>query len=213
MSTLSGTSSSSALGSSNFYSHDTNLFDKSDPGFSIRSEKLPLVLRNLHPEDASALLEHYSDERNVKHDKSVESLKTLPAVQKWVERLSTFTDPLEQASAVILEDGVLIGSGGIGWIGTRPDGTRIGDAGVMINSEARGKGYAYEALRITFDYGFRVLSLDVMEIATRDENTAMRGLMDKKFGFEGKPIKDLKFGNDWEWAILKQQWLDRAHSK
>jgi len=206
-------SSSAPVESSSFYSHSTNLYDKSNHGFSLISKKYPLELRNLRPEDAPALLEHYSDERNIKHDKSVENLKTLPAIQNWIQKLSTFTDPLTQVSAVILEGGVFIGSGGIGLIGTRVDGTRIRNAGIMLNSSARGKGYAYEALRITFDYGFRELGLDVMEIATRDENLAMRGLMDGKFGFEGEAIKDLKFENDWEWMISRKQWLECVHSK
>lgn len=47
------------------------------------------------------------------------------------------------------------------------------------------KGYAVAALEMVIDYGFRVLGLDEWRIAAIDENLAMRGLMEKRFGLVG----------------------------
>jgi RimJ/RimL family protein N-acetyltransferase len=82
-----------------------------------------------------------------------------------------------------------------------------------LNPEARGKGYAYEALSMSIDYGFNVLGLEVVEIAARDENLAMRGLMDKKFGWKAKRIQDTRFGNDWLWSIGKEEWKECRASR
>lgn len=70
----------------------------------------------------------------------------------------------------------------MGHISTQDNGSRVGDAGVMINPDARGKGYAYESLRITIDYALRVLGLDGVTVQMGEANVEMRGLMDRKFG-------------------------------
>lgn len=199
--------------SSSFYTHQTDLYSDINPHFSVKSTTLPLELRNPTVNDASALLRHFTDQRNVQHDSSVAGLDTPPAIETLIKQWNTFTDPLDRVNAVAVIDGKTVGSGGIGWIGSKPDGTRVGDAGIMLDTEVRGKGYAYEALRITIDYGLRVLGLDEVHLATRDVNIPMRGLMDKKLGFEGKRIQDTRFGNDWLWEIGKEQWLACQHSK
>lgn len=82
----------------------------------------------------------------------------------------------------------------------------------MQNSDARGKGYAYEALKITYDCGFRVLGLGEVRLASRDKNTAITGLMGK-FGREAMAVKDVQFGDGWIWRVKKQEWFDGEHSK
>lgn len=61
----------------------------------------------------------------------------------------------------------------------------VGDAGIMLDTKVRGKGHAVAALEMVIDYGFRVLGLDEWRIAATDENLAMRGLMEKRFGLVG----------------------------
>jgi RimJ/RimL family protein N-acetyltransferase len=107
----------------------------------------------------------------------------------------------------------VIGTAGLGWIGRSVDGKMIGDAGIMLDSDFRGKGYAYEVLRIIIDHGFRVLEMDEIHIATRDANVAMKGLMNSKLRFLASPINDQKFGNEWIWRITRDQWYASAHSK
>ena len=88
---------------------------------------------------------------------------------------------LPSLNLVFVAKGEVIGLCGMGHIHTGVDEKRIGDAGVMINSDARVKGYAYESLRITIDYVLRVLKLDEVTVEMRDTNIEMRGLMDRKF--------------------------------
>lgn len=102
---------------------------------------------------------------------------------------------------MVVLDGLVIGTGGLGWIGQRSsDGKWIGDAGMMITPAQRGKGYAYEALRMILDYGYRVLIMDEIHVSCVDKNDAFKSLMNVKFGFSAAPCQD-KFGNNWIWRI------------
>ncbi|CAG8972218.1 hypothetical protein HYALB_00010997 [Hymenoscyphus albidus] len=198
--------------SANFYTHDTDIYNDISPHFSIRSLKKPLKLRKVASDDAEALLKHSSDQRNVQYDGSVIGLDNPEAISSLLAQWSTFTEPLARFNAVVVTDNKISGTGGIGWIGTNSEGVRVGAAGIMLNSEERGKGYAYEALKITIDFGLRELALDEIHLATWDANIPMRGLMDKKFGFMGRRIEKDRFGNEWEWRIRKTEWLESVHS-
>jgi RimJ/RimL family protein N-acetyltransferase len=194
------------------YSHETRLHDPV-PQFRIVSKKLPqLQLRCAEPTDSAALLKLFTDQRNVQYDSSCNGLDNAAAIDALIKQWSTFSKPLERANAVIVIDNKIAGTGGLGWIGKSSEGKTVGDAGVMLDSEFRGKGYAYEALRIIIDHGFRVLGMDEVHIATRDANNPMKGLMNK-LGFSASPISDEKFGNDWIWRIKREQWNDITHSK
>ena len=48
----------------------------------------------------------------------------------------------------------------------------------------RGKGYAVEALNMVFEYGFDMLGLDEIRVRTMKVNAAMRGIIERKFGFD-----------------------------
>ena len=62
----------------------------------------------------------------------------------------------------------------------------IGEAGIMLDdsSAVRGKGYAVEALNMVLHYGFNVLGLDEIRVRTMEANLPMRGIMERKFGFD-----------------------------
>jgi len=81
----------------------------------------------------------------------------------------------------------------------------------MLDPEFRGKGYAFDALRCSIDYGLRELGLVKVVLGTGNENLAMRGLMEKKFGLEGEVTVKDKFGNDLVWKIdgvVWESWLE-----
>lgn len=191
--------------SQSFYTHDTCLEDKANPHVSIRSETLPLEMRSPIRSDSPALLDLFSDERNTKHDQSAVGLNTPSAVDNFITQWLTFTDPLDRIGLVVVAQGKVVGLSGMGHISTETDGRRIGDAGIMIDSEARGMGYAYESLRMTFDYGLRVLNLDEVTVAMTGANVAMRGLMDKKFGLSPTKLTraNSRFGNDYMYSVTK----------
>ncbi|RDW79477.1 hypothetical protein BP6252_04115 [Coleophoma cylindrospora] len=198
---------------STFYTHESNLFHPTNQHFQIHSTTTPdLVLRNATPADNPILLRLLTDVKNVGLDESVAGLDTPEAISDLIKKWNTF-EPLERVNAVIVYQGTVIGTGGIGWISTTWQGKRIGNVGVMIDTPYRGKGLAYEALRMSIDYAFRVLDMELVDCSTRDENKEFRGLMDRKFGFAAERIKDLKFGNDWTWTIERKAWEECSHSK
>jgi RimJ/RimL family protein N-acetyltransferase len=194
------------------YWHEIDLHIPEAPRLYIQSKKVPhLQLRLVTPEDAEILLRLFTDQRNVQYDKSCASLDTMAAIEALIQQWSSFTQPIERANLVVVVDGRVIGTGGLGWIGTDPHGRRVGHAGIMLDSEFRGKGYAYEALRIVIDFGLRVLDLDEVQVSTRDANDAMKGLMNVKMGFPASRIHDEKFGNEWAWRITADEWFRSAH--
>ena len=132
-------------------------------------------------------------------------------ISEWLN----FTEPLERINFLVLASGVPVGVSGFGWIGWHKADDescgRAGAAGVMLNPEARGKGYAYEALRMSIDYGLRELGLVEVRIGTTSKNVAMRGLMEKKLGMPAEVGGPDRFGNDLMWRIGREEWLRREH--
>ena len=191
-----------------FYTHETDLVNKTAPRVSIRSDTLPLELRKPTPSDAPALLKVLSDEENIKHDQSCAGLDTLPAVENLIIKWLTITDPLERFNLVVVVEGKVVGIGGTGYIHDR-NGKRVGDVGIMLNPEARGKGYAHESLRMTIDHALRVLCLDGVTISCQAANVAMRGLLEKKFGLSADVLVDGKFGNACCYSVKREEWLAR----
>ncbi|KAK7447496.1 acetyltransferase [Colletotrichum acutatum] len=98
------------------------------------------------------------------------------------------------------EEGTIIGFGGYGGINEHEeDGqkVRVGDVGVMINPEFRGRGFAAEAVRSAVGWGFRKvaeggLQLERVSATMSERNVPMRGLVEKRFGWTGvvKPGKE-----------------------
>ncbi|KAK1447641.1 acetyltransferase [Colletotrichum melonis] len=98
------------------------------------------------------------------------------------------------------KEGTVIGFGGYGGINEHEeDGQRIrvGDVGVMINPEYRGRGFAAEAVRLAVEWGFRKvaeggLQLERVSATMSERNVPMRGLVEKRFGWAGvvKPGKE-----------------------
>jgi RimJ/RimL family protein N-acetyltransferase len=201
-------------GATELYSHQTDLYNPTHPQYQITSKKFPqLKLRCPVPTDSDALLGLFTDQRNIQYDKSCDGLNNPTAINGLIKQWSTFNQPLERVNGVIEIDDQVVGTCGLGWIGTSKEGKMIGDAGIMLDFDFRGKGYAYEALRIAIDHGFRVLGMDEIHIATRDANVAMKGLMSSKLGFPAGPINDERFGNDWIWKIHWEEWYATVHSR
>lgn len=183
----------------------------------------PLVLRTPKPTDAPSLLRHFSDERNTRYDRSVRVLNNPTAIALLIQRWSTISAPLSGLNVVVEVEGELVGVGGLGWIGLdKPfqnegqgngDGKElvlVGNAGIMLDTKVRGKGYAVAALGMVIDYGFRVLGLDECRIAATDDNLPMKGLMEKRFGLTGVRIGMDHFENEWVWIVRRKDWVGGA---
>jgi len=84
---------------------------------------------------------------------------------------------------------------------------------VVLNPEERRKGYGYEAIRMSVDYGLRELGLVEVRIGTTSANAGMKAIMER--GFQMQPEKrergkEDRFGNDLLWRIGKE-WLGKEH--
>ena len=172
-----------------------------------------LELRSPTPSDAGALLRIVTDPRNIEHDRSLDGLGNPAAIDNMIKNWNSFTQPLERANVVIVINGKTVGIGGFGWIGKKEDGTLVGSAGIMLDSEYRGNGYGFETLQITIDHGFQVLGLDHVQVECRDANAPIKALMNSKFGFVADAIEGDQYGNDWVWRIDRKMWVRRSTSK
>jgi RimJ/RimL family protein N-acetyltransferase len=198
---------------SDFYTHQTSLTHP-NPHILLTSNTIPdLSLRTPTQTDAHSLLRIFSNPENTSLDSSASDLANPEAINNLITEWTKFSKPLERANNVIVVKGQVVGICGLGLIYRSSDSKTIGDAGVLLGPECRGKGYSYEALRMVIDHGFRVFDLDEIHILTREENTAMKGLMNSRFGFMGTRIEGDKFGNDWIWKINKVEWNESKHSR
>lgn len=62
-------------------------------------------------------------------------------------------------------------------------------------------------------HGFRLLGLDECRIAAADDNLAIRGLIENRFGLEGERIEKDQFENEWIWTLGREDWADGEERK
>ncbi|KAH8703201.1 hypothetical protein BGW36DRAFT_354635 [Talaromyces proteolyticus] len=201
------------------YTNQTNLCDLGHPVVDLRSVNKPLKLRVPQDEDLPALLDILSNTENIKTDLSVAALNAQERegiCRRWL----TLNNPLDHMNFIMIDTrespGKPIGITGLGWIGPMENSSqedfddvsmRAGAAGVMVNPEARRKGFAAEALKIVIDYGLKELNLAEIRVGTPSSNMAMRGLMEGKFEMEPEECRQVdRFGNDLMWRINKERW-------
>ncbi|KAJ5540144.1 Acyl-CoA N-acyltransferase [Penicillium frequentans] len=185
-----------------------------DSTLELKSKDIPLSLRIPTSKDIPTLLDLLGNKANSEFDKSI-SEATTENLESIAKRWTIISDPPTYRNFLIWHEEKPVGIAGLGWIGPcnkdQPeDGSRAGAAGVMVQPSARGKGYAYEALRMVFDYGFRELGLQEIRVGSHTGNVPMRALMEQKFGLKteissGADEVD-RFGNDLEWIIAQQDW-------
>lgn len=204
-----------------FYTHDTDLTDLSRPAVVLRSVSKPLTLRVPQNNDLQGLVAVLANPENTKDDLSVASLSAQER-ESVCRRWLSLNKPLDYMNFIVLDTSdnreEAVGICGLGWIGPAdksPVGDdvdiiepgRVGDAGVVVNPDARRKGYGAEALRMAIDYALKELDLVEVRVGTPSSNIAMRRLMEVKYQMEPevKQEKD-RFGNDLLWRINKQTW-------
>jgi RimJ/RimL family protein N-acetyltransferase len=102
------------------------------------------------------------------------------------------------------------GLSGFGHIATLEDGTRSGNVGVMLNPEARGKGYGAEAIRLSVEWGFsQGVGFGEESVGTLERNAGMMRVIEKVLvprGWKGERRK-LESGEwEWEYKISREGW-------
>ena len=86
-----------------------------------------------------------------------------------------------------------------------PKGWWCGDVGIMLNPEARGKGFGKEAVRLTIEFAFEVLRLDVVTLETMKGNVPFRGLMSNFKLEEVLSVSD-KGIDTVKWFLKRSEW-------
>jgi len=196
-----------------FYTTKPTSRNPDSPAATLTSTSPPLTLRLALPTDAPALLRIFTDSLNTEHDASTAGLNTPPAIENLISRWRNLTTPLTRLNFVVVAaGGEVVGVGGTGCIYTREgDGKRVADVGVMINPEARRKGYAGASLRMTTDYLLRVLKLDEVTVEMRAANVGMRALMEEKCSeFRSREREDLKFGDEISYRVGRDEWISSS---
>lgn len=161
--------------------------------------------------DIAAVMDILKNKANSEFDKSI-SDATAEELQSIAQRWTMVNEPLTHINFLVRYREQLLGIAGLGWIGPANNkdascqAERAGAAGVMLQPFARGKGYAYEALRVVFDYGIRELGLLEIRVGSHSGNLPMKGLMEKKFGLQAEQSVD-QFGNDLLWIVKREEWL------
>lgn len=86
-------------------------------------------------------------------------------------------------------------------------GATVVEAGCVIDSKFSGKGYGTACYKVMFDYAFDGLeSISTVKVSTSEDNTAMRHLIEKKFGLEGTLGRD-PFGECLVYSMPREKWL------
>lgn len=181
-----------------------------DSDFKLQSLSTDLSLCLPKKEDTPVILNILQNKANSEFDKSI-SEATTEELEGIARRWTSLSQPLTYVNFLIWHHDTPIGIAGLGWIGAtdgneaESDRSRAGAAGVIIEPVARGKGYAYEALRMVFDYGLHELGLVEIRVGSHSGNVPMKMLMERKFGLEaegnsGHDNVD-KFGNDLLWVV------------
>lgn len=175
----------------------------------------PILLRNVEVSDAPALAALLSDHRNMLYEgpdppspMSVETAEmVISRMRESAAAPSVVGNDGKVASgpgrvnlAVVYgssEEEKLIGLGGFGSIKDLEDGSgstrkkiRVGDVGVMLESDYRRKGFAVEAVRLSVEWGLRKadeggLQLDKITAGTLVKNEGMVRLLEDKMGWKG----------------------------
>ncbi|KAJ5593948.1 Acyl-CoA N-acyltransferase [Penicillium hispanicum] len=185
--------------------------------FHLQSLSTELCLRIPSTDDIPALLDILGNKANSEFDKSVAE-SSIEELEGIARRWTTISQPPTHANFLIWHRETPVGIAGLGWIGPcnkdqdPSDASLAGAAGVMLQPVARGKGYAHEALRMVFSYGFRELQLVEIRVGSHSGNLPMKMVMERKFGLEpatstgGDGVDE--FGNDLLWIIRKGEWQD-----
>lgn len=181
---------------------------------TLLSTTLPILLRVPETTDATALLEILSDPRNTDFDPhSGNGTLTLSSIEAMITRMraSAAMEIPDRVNLVVADtslDNKVVGLGGFGHIGTESN-KRIGDVGIMLDPQIRGKGYGVEAMKMAIDYAFETLKLDEVTATMLEKNLPMRNLLDKKLELKGSK-REGEFGPEYCYLILPEDWAERS---
>jgi len=162
------------------FARSVQSFDQQDPVFSafpeIETERL--LLREIMPEDAAAVLRIFGDSEVTRYY----DLDTYTTLDQARELIDFFDESFELERAIrwgiaLKDTDDLIGTCGYVWIRQFR-----GEIGYDLMREHWRNGYMSEALDAILEFGFDSLKLNRIEALVMTENTASSGLL-RSLGF------------------------------
>lgn len=198
----------------------------------LESSKYPIFMRPLEARDAAMFAELLFSKRNnpehgtetvdiVRGGELIEAHRAKMAIPTIVGadgRVVSGSPKMNLAVILTKDDGTeqMIGLGGYGAIKDwEREGRKVraGDAGVVIDLDYRGKGYAVEAMKLAMDWAFSPASeggpqMDIVTVTTSAENAPMIKLAEEKLGLKGMGVKRPGEFDPFEmyWELNKEQW-------
>ena len=179
-----------------------------------------IVLRTTELKDAPGFAALFLNEENWPYDK--QPPKENLTIEKREHRVHKETAEREEGKSAFctidlptLKDGarmkphgIMIGCGGFNSI-FMEDGRKVVDTGVMIDSSEWRKGYATEALLISYQYAFETLGADIVQMETLQINRPLRNLAKKILGLNGIE-RDGEHGPEVLLRMTNEEWLQRS---
>ena len=156
----------------------------------LKSKISPMMLRIPQIDDAKELLNILTDIRNTEYDPHINKGLTFNNINSMITRMRTSTtlDNPNSFNFVIIDTSI---------------NNKIGDVGVIINFNFRGKGYATEAIKMSINYGFNNLKLNEVTATMLEKNIPMRNLLDKRLKLKGIKRKS-KFGDEYFYSVKSE---------
>lgn len=153
-----------------------------------------LILRNVEHSDVQEVFEIRSNPDTMQYIPRPLA-KTLDDATGVINMMRGFSERNERINWAITEKGSDKLMGIIGYPNFKPDGHR-GEIGYVMHHAYRRKGFLFEALLASIDYGFNVMNLHSIEAIIRPENTASIAVVEKAGFVREAYFKDYFFFND-----------------
>ena len=165
----------------------------------IETERL--LLRPFEISDAESIFE-MDKNPNTHHYLSKKPVENIDAVYAYIEMVQKqYTENgIGRFSTILKETGELIGWSGIKFVNDHVENgnTNFYDYGYRLNEKFWNKGYASEATKAWFEYGFNVMKIKEMNAYTHAENGASNHILEKN----GMQLKEVYIAEDdinWKW--------------
>ncbi|MDQ7024323.1 MAG: GNAT family protein [Anaerolineae bacterium] len=173
---------------------------------SLATERL--MLREITPEDVTALLMHFGNPEVVKFI-AMQPIKTIAQANEWLKWMGGFFAAKDGLRwGITLQDGTFVGSTGLHLWNREAHYAQIG---CDIAHKFWGNGYGQEAMREIIDFGWNQMKLNRIEAEIVMGNQASIHVM-KKLGFQQEGVlrqrllKGGKFYDVLIFSVLRQEY-------
>jgi ribosomal-protein-alanine N-acetyltransferase len=182
---------------------------------SLVSPTQGFLLRNPVLSDVDDLINLLGNPETVEMDANAK--KTIPSAESIVKLIEKFQAAAAEKvpgrinlAVVDIASEKVIGLGGYGHIENSADGKRVGDAGIMLLPEVRGRGIGTEAMRMAIRFGFDEVGMDEVTVSMEARNLRMRKIMETVLKWEGKEHVSEDGVQEMIYKMTKAEWAEKG---